>query len=1026
MKRTVSISLGACFFALLSSCGSSGGASKDKSPAIVEEPLPQAIEEQVWSYEPTFNDPQDEVAGLTWSLTGAPDGMTIDAQTGRLTWIPVEGVRRSGPMTLTARALGEEGISDSWTFELVVVPVNDAPVFIDQDGDDLSQVALSATRGYELHYQSQVRDVDDEVSGLHYALLGAPAGMTVDEHGLVSWNPEPGDADVDGAILLVTDNGGGTDPQDLAQDQLLLSVAVTNHSPVIIAEEVDGFIVDSPVVLGETVRVYWDYEQLNALDSGSLVDEVFRWSQHEDLSDAEELTPLASARRGYTREIAFTPEHLGPHYVQIDVTDVGDRQDAIHSGVYEVHVMAEPDMIWSDQVMTYGNALGLEQLSARTTSPADGALVTGQMTYAYRLDSNSEWLPIAEQVLPVGTYQLQARFQPDDSKTFESHQKEVTLRVEPAVLHIEGLVAADKVYDGTASAVISGGVLQGVIAGDDVSVAMPSAGVFASKDVAGSIAVSVAAMPSLTGADAKNYQLDDVDAMRAGITPAPLTLSGLVASDKVYDGTAVAAVSGGQLQGVIKGDDVTISLPTTGSFSSQGVGDDISVTVSSLLVLSGGDAHNYDLTEMGDLSANIAPAPLTISGLRAVDKVYDASTTATLAGGHVQGVIGSDDVSLALPTAGDFASEDVANDVEVTVASLPTLTGSDAANYELMDVTVSGADITPVSLTITGLQVADKVYDGTTAAVLSGGSLQGAIAGDDVSVVMPSAGAFASSDVAEGISVSLTSALSLTGQDAGNYVLSMPVLVADITPASLTISGLEAVTRWQNGTGLVELTGGQIDGVLPVDVGRVTVQMPTEGHVDSAAVGENLPVVLSPMTLMGLSQGNYQLVEPSVSVYIVPLFTDMGNGTFRDNQSNKIWLQRADLSRTWGEAMGTIEINMNGEDDGGSSADRWDLTDKSKAGEWQIPTYMQAYSMLMKTRIHNVADPYEGAADGRPFWVRDVEPETGQSRWTIHTSHMLLKKRMRDTLRRLLAIRSAYEPGDAFGRPSEIFDSPFE
>src|SRR5581483_11310030 len=122
-------------------------------------------------------------------------------------------------------------------------------------------------------------------------------------------------------------------------------------------------------------------------------------------------------------------------------------------------------------------------------------------------------------------------------------------------------------------------------------------------------------------------------------------------------------------------------------------------------------------------------------------------------------------------------------------------------NYSLTAPTLS-ASITAKTLTSTGtLAAANKVYDATTNATLTGsaGLLSSESAGtgttsdnrpysvDTVSVGGTFSGTFASKNVGTGISV-VGSGLTLTGADAGNYALTAPVLSANITAAPLTVT----------------------------------------------------------------------------------------------------------------------------------------------------------------------------------------------------------------------------------------------
>ncbi|MDE2457575.1 MAG: hypothetical protein KGL43_28620, partial [Burkholderiales bacterium] len=73
----------------------------------------------------------------------------------------------------------------------------------------------------------------------------------------------------------------------------------------------------------------------------------------------------------------------------------------------------------------------------------------------------------------------------------------------------------------------------------------------------------------------------------------------------------------------------------------------------------------------------VTPLGLTVAGTTAANKTYDATTTAALAGGSLQGVINGDAVTLT--QSGHFASANVGSGIAVTAGD--TLGGSAAANY---------------------------------------------------------------------------------------------------------------------------------------------------------------------------------------------------------------------------------------------------------------------------------------------------------------------------------------------------------
>src|SRR5206468_8642949 len=127
--------------------------------------------------------------------------------------------------------------------------------------------------------------------------------------------------------------------------------------------------------------------------------------------------------------------------------------------------------------------------------------------------------------------------------------------------------------------------------------------------------------------------------------------------------------------------------------------------------ISGANAANYAANTTASTTANITAA--TVTALVSVNnKVYDGTTNATIATRALNGVLGSDDVSLSGGTA-SFASKTVGSNKTVSVSGL-SLSGADAANYQLASSTASTtANITARSLTVTATGI-NKVYNGTT------------------------------------------------------------------------------------------------------------------------------------------------------------------------------------------------------------------------------------------------------------------------------------------------------------------------
>jgi hypothetical protein len=260
--------------------------------------------------------------------------------------------------------------------------------------------------------------------------------------------------------------------------------------------------------------------------------------------------------------------------------------------------------------------------------------------------------------------------------------------IDPKVLVATLIGSVEKTYDGTTSAILTGGnyLLSGVVAGDIVGLNDPANGTYATANAGNGILVTVNGLV-LTGAGAGNYTLSNGSASAAiGIIDPKVLVATLIGSvEKTYDGTTSATLSAGnyQLTGVIAGDVVGLNDPAVGAYASPNAGNGIMVTANGL-VLTGASAGNYVL---GGGSASgaigiIDPRALVATLVGSVEKSYDGTTNATLTASNydLTGVIGGDSVSLNDPANGTYASPNAGTGILVTVNGL-ALTGAQAGDY---------------------------------------------------------------------------------------------------------------------------------------------------------------------------------------------------------------------------------------------------------------------------------------------------------------------------------------------------------
>ena len=173
---------------------------------------------------------------------------------------------------------------------------------------------------------------------------------------------------------------------------------------------------------------------------------------------------------------------------------------------------------------------------------------------------------------------------------------------------------------------------------------------------------------------------------------------------------------------------------------------------------------------------------VTITGLGAANKIYNGNATATVTGtAAVNGRVGSDSVTVSSGVAA-FADKNIGTGKTVTFSGY-SLGGTAARNYSLSAQPASvTANITARALTITGVAAINRTYDGTATVALSGGTLSGVENGDTVSFTL---GSGTLTDTNAGNAKTVTTAIMLTGTDAGNYTLTQPSnITVNITKAA--------------------------------------------------------------------------------------------------------------------------------------------------------------------------------------------------------------------------------------------------
>jgi hypothetical protein len=331
------------------------------------------------------------------------------------------------------------------------------------------------------------------------------------------------------------------------------------------------------------------------------------------------------------------------------------------------------------------------------------------------------------------------------------------------------------------------------------------------------------------------------------ITAANLTISTPNVT-KTYDGTTSASGTAVVTAGTLFGTDSISGGSFAFTNKNAGIGNK-TVTVSGVTVSDGNSGNNYSVTYANNTTSTINQANLTISTPN-VTKTYDGTTSASGTAIVTSGTLyGTDSIS-----SGSFAFTDknagIGNKT-VTVSAVTISDGNSGNNYSVTYANNTTSTINPLAITAT-YAAQDKVYDGTTAATVSGSS-SGIIGGD--TVTFSQTAAFADKNAGAGKTVNITG-ISLGGSDGGNYSLlsTNATATASITPKNLSITANDDAKTYSG----VPYSGGNgvtYTGFVSGETGAVLGGTLAYGGTSQGAVYPG-PYTITPS---GLTSGNYNI-----------------------------------------------------------------------------------------------------------------------------------------------------------------------
>jgi len=235
---------------------------------------------------------------LTYDLPLAPSGMSVDADTGDLIWVPKAG--QVGNFDVILRVQDGEGGQDLQAFKVEIAPPNTLPTFT-----SIPPESASPQVGKPFQYQAVALDTDGDP--LIYELLpDAPAGITLDPlTGLLLWTPLGEQVGQHQVTLKVTDDRGGEATQTLT----LQAVApLPNTAPTITSTP------RTKTQLGNSYLYRLEVED----------------------ADGDPLSYQVSAPEGMTLDseglLVWTPtaSQIGTHTIEVEVSDGQGGSDTQH------------------------------------------------------------------------------------------------------------------------------------------------------------------------------------------------------------------------------------------------------------------------------------------------------------------------------------------------------------------------------------------------------------------------------------------------------------------------------------------------------------------------------------------------------------------------------------------------------------------------------------------------------------------------------------------------------------------------
>ena len=458
---------------------------------------------------------------------------------------------------------------------------------------------------------------------------------------------------------------------------------------------------------------------------------------------------------------------IGTVKVKVTTTNYADFQLKLVLNAVD-QIKPEPDGTITATPITYGDTLSKSEISGKMKDPNTGAKVEG--TFSWQQPDNT--------ILDASTlgHSVEWTFTPAAGyEKYATATGTVTIKVNKATPTFTAPTAQENLtYTGQEQALITAGMTDH----GTMQYSLTENGTYSQDIPTGTDAGAYTVWYRVFG-DA-NHKDTAPASVPVRIGQKPLTITGVTAASKSYDGTTNADITSVTFDGVTlnRGTDYTV----TANFDDAGVGSGKNITAT--VTLMGQAAKNYALEQSsfpatGSITAKKVTVAITPNG-----GTYGSVVAAAA---ELSGAVAGENIPVTLTYTGNGYD---ATAVPVNVGSY-TVTASIAnRNYTLTGNTTAAFVIAPKAVTVSGITAKDKVYDGTTNATLdcSNAKFGGVLENDTLTVTAK--GMF--EKVEAGKQNVTISDLKLSGNSANNYVLAessnQTETIATITAKKVTVT----------------------------------------------------------------------------------------------------------------------------------------------------------------------------------------------------------------------------------------------